>query len=154
MTKVLYHCPCSTNHSSSSGPQQPSSSSHYLPSLYFCEECDSIRCDLCTINDLSAYYCPNCLFDVPLASVKSEKSKCPRNCFTCPICQTTLGVVASDVSNAEEHWDPTTPEASIGEPPWYLSCSTCRWDSKEIGLVFEKPTGLSCKLFAGLRQGN
>lgn len=42
--------------------------------------------------------------------------------------------------------DPTDPAASQGEPPYFLACSVCRWDSKSVGLVFEKPTGLSLQL--------
>lgn len=146
-SRVLYHCPCSTDFSPSFGPVQPSTSSHLLPSLYFCEECDSIRCSLCTTKDLTTYYCSNCLFDVPLASIKSERAKCPRNCFSCPICTSTLAVLPSDSSegHGDGHWDPLSAEASTGEPPWYLSCPTCKWDSKEVGLSFEKATGLSCE---------
>lgn len=144
-TRVLYHCPCSTNHTSSFGPIQPSTSSFQLPLLYFCDDCDSIRCDQCTTKDLTGYFCPNCLFDVPLASVKSERANCPRNCFSCPICTSTLAVVLSD-SNEESHWDPLSAEASTGEPPWYLQCPTCKWDSKEINMTFEKSTGINLQL--------
>ncbi|PWN37902.1 uncharacterized protein FA14DRAFT_142568 [Meira miltonrushii] len=144
-TRVLYHCPCSTNFTPSFGPIQPSTSSFQLPSLYFCDDCDSIRCDQCTTKELTVYYCPNCLFDVPLASIKSEHANCPRNCFSCPICSSTLGVVGSD-SNEQSHWDPLSAEASTGEPPWYLQCPTCRWDSKEVKMTFEKSTGLSLQV--------
>lgn len=97
--------------------------------------------------DISSYYCPNCLFEVPGASVKAEKNRCARNCFECPCCQHTLSVLASDLnSDTARSLDPTDPAASQGEPPYYLGCSFCRWDSKSIGLIFEKPTGLSLQL--------
>jgi len=41
---------------------------------------------------------------------------------------------------------PSSAQASIGEAPYYLSCMSCRWDSKSIGLTFEKPTGLASQL--------
>lgn len=170
---VLYHCPCnqtstSSTPSSSSAPgrsQRHNSSLaspppglpvyspasryafHPLDSLYFCDECDEIRCNRCVTVDISSYYCPNCLFEVPGASVKAEKNRCARNCFECPCCQHTLSLLASDLpSDVARSVDLTDPVASQGEPPYYLGCSFCRWDSKSIGLVFEKPTGLSLQL--------
>ncbi|KAJ1028819.1 hypothetical protein NDA16_001984 [Ustilago loliicola] len=168
---VLYYCPC--NQTASHGASSSSSSSsqrykstlaspppglpasspasryafHPLDSLYFCDECDQIRCNRCVTVDISSYYCPNCLFEVPGASVKAEKNRCARNCFECPCCQHTLSVLASDLpTDIARSVDPTEPAASQGEPPYYLGCSFCRWDSKSIGLVFEKPTGLSLQL--------
>ncbi|GAC96548.1 hypothetical protein PHSY_004128 [Pseudozyma hubeiensis SY62] len=158
---VLYYCSCnqvhgnvaSTSSLASPPPGLParSTASRYafqpLESLYFCDECDRIRCNRCVTVDISSYYCPNCLFEVPGASVKAEKNRCSRNCFECPCCQHTLSVVASDLNNsAARSLDPTDPAASQGEPPYYLACSVCRWDSKSVGLVFEKPTGLSLQL--------
>jgi hypothetical protein len=46
-----------------------------LSRLYFCDSCDEIRCPKCTQDEIVCYYCPNCQFDVPTASVKSEKHK-------------------------------------------------------------------------------
>jgi dynactin-4 len=66
--------------------------------------------------------------------------RCARNCFQCPQCDHTLSVVASDP-------DPSIPlnsaAASVGEPPYFLTCNFCRWDSKEVGITFEKPTSLA-----------
>ncbi|TKY86596.1 hypothetical protein EX895_004235 [Sporisorium graminicola] len=165
---ALYYCPCNQIHAntaaSTSTPRSASSLAspppglpayspasryafHPLDALYFCDECDQIRCNRCVTVDIASYYCPNCLFEVPGASVKGEKNRCARNCFECPCCQHTLSVVASDLnSQAAPGLDPTDPAASQGEPPYYLACSFCRWDSKSIGLVFEKPTGLSLQL--------
>ncbi|KAI8150326.1 dynactin p62 family-domain-containing protein [Fennellomyces sp. T-0311] len=109
-----------------------------LSRLYFCEDCHHIRCPSCVQDEIVSYYCPNCLFEVPTASVKSEKNRCARNCFQCPICQNTLSVVA-----AQEATPSSTP-ASAG--PYFLSCNVCRWNSKEIGMTFEKPTSLALQL--------
>ncbi|PWN48269.1 hypothetical protein IE53DRAFT_412453 [Violaceomyces palustris] len=161
---VLYHCPCynpssSSSRTSATAPfstphhhhhpppptlSKPSLYSHQpLESLYFCDECEQLRCNRCVTIDISSYFCPNCLFEVPAASVKAEKNRCARNCFLCPSCTHTLSVVATD---PPQDPDPASTSASLGEPPYYLSCSFCKWDSKAVGLTFDKPTGLSLQL--------
>ncbi|KAK4056932.1 hypothetical protein OIO90_002182 [Microbotryomycetes sp. JL221] len=40
----------------------------------------------------------------------------------------------------------TSTAASSGEPPYFLQCLFCLWDSKQLGMTFEKPTGLSQQL--------
>ncbi|KAH8554823.1 dynactin p62 family-domain-containing protein [Umbelopsis sp. PMI_123] len=116
-----------------------------LSRLYFCEDCHQIRCPSCVQDEVISYYCPNCLFEVPTASVKSEKNRCARNCFQCPICQNTLTAVANpDIP-------PRDPAASedVTKPavnPYHLFCGVCRWDSQEVGITFEKPTSLAMQL--------
>ena len=58
-------------------PGLPSSSYsfHPLHNLFFCEECDAVRCNRCVLLEVSGYYCPNCLFEVPSASVRAEKNR-------------------------------------------------------------------------------
>ncbi|KAF0367595.1 dynactin p62 [Gigaspora margarita] len=118
-----------------------------ISKLYFCDDCHQIRCPRCVQEEIVCYYCPNCLFEVPTASVKSERNRCARNCFQCPICQNTLTVVASTEP------PPPQPSASSNSStsttsgaPYYLSCGVCRWDSQEIGMTFEKATGLALQL--------
>lgn len=50
-----------------------------LSRLYFCEDCHQIRCPSCVQDEIVSYYCPNCLFEVPTASVKSEKNRYKMN---------------------------------------------------------------------------
>ena len=142
---VYYHCPCLAGSPVPPPPHLPSSafSFHPLHTLFFCEECDAIRCNRCVAVEVSTYYCPNCLFEVPSASVRAEKNRCARNCFLCPICQNTLSVVPSDPPGSDRLAVPIT---TVGEPPFYLYCNHCRWDSVEVGIVFEKPTGLAAQL--------
>ncbi|KAG0264488.1 hypothetical protein BG011_006652 [Mortierella polycephala] len=123
-----------------SGNNSDPHGSHSLSRLYFCDSCDEIRCPKCTQDEIVCYYCPNCLFDVPTASVKSEKHKCSRNCFECPICQNTLSVVSEDPDAAM--FTAGTPAAG----QYHLYCNMCQWNSHEIGMVFEKPTGLAVQL--------
>jgi dynactin 4 len=161
MPSVLYHCPCLSSSPIPPPPHLPSSSYsfHPLHTLFFCEECDAVRCNRCVSVEVSGYYCPNCLFEVPSASVRAEKNRfvdalkklvgagilqqdrCARNCFMCPNCRNTLSVVPSDPPDAGD--GRTVPISTVGEPPFFLYCSHCRWDSAEVGITFEKPTGLA-----------
>ncbi|KAF9925095.1 hypothetical protein FBU30_005088 [Linnemannia zychae] len=123
-----------------SGNNSDPHGSHSLSRLYFCDSCYEIRCPKCTQDEIVCYYCPNCLFDVPTASVKSEKHKCSRNCFECPICQSTLSVV-SESPEAGMITAGTTPSGQ-----YHLACNMCQWNSQEIGMAFDKPTGLAVQL--------
>ncbi|CAG8457776.1 2824_t:CDS:2 [Acaulospora colombiana] len=51
----------------------------------------------------------------------------------------------SSLSNAPAALTMTSTSASTGSP-YYLSCGVCRWDSQEIGMTFEKATGLALQL--------
>ncbi|TFY58050.1 hypothetical protein EVJ58_g6653, partial [Rhodofomes roseus] len=94
---VDYYCPCLAASPHPPPPHLPSSSDsfHPLHNLFFCEECDAVRCNRCVMVEVSGYYCPNCLFEVPSASVRAEKN---------------------------------------------------RWDSAQVDITFEKPTGLAAQL--------
>ncbi|WVW79965.1 hypothetical protein I302_101938 [Kwoniella bestiolae CBS 10118] len=135
---VLYSCSHLDSPHSPLPPTYPSSSSsyHQLDKLYFCEECDAVRCDQCVAVEIASYFCPNCLFDVPSANVRADKNRCARSCFSCPTCESSLSIQASDV--------PT--ESGQPGPPYSLICSGCRWSSKEVGWSFEKPTGIALQL--------
>ncbi|KAF9483489.1 dynactin p62 [Pholiota conissans] len=142
---VLYHCSCLSSSPLPPPPHLPSSSYsfHPLHTLFFCEECDAVRCNRCVSIEVSSYYCPNCLFEVPSASVRAEKNRCARNCFMCPNCRNTLSVVPSD---PPDNGGASSPIGSLNEPPFFLYCNHCRWDSAEVGITFEKPTGLAAQL--------
>lgn len=159
---IHYHCPCLSTSPVPPPPNLLSSlySFHPLHALFFCEECDAVRCNRCVSVEVSGYYCPNCLFEVPSASVRAEKNRyalasrckkiyiqlcacrCARNCFLCPNCRNTLSVVPSDPPE-DTTASSSIPISTIGEPPFFLYCNYCRWDSAEVGITFEKPTGLA-----------
>ena len=171
---VSYHCPCLSTDPVPPPPNTSSSSYcfHPLHELFFCEECDAIRCNRCVSVEVSGYYCPNCLFEVPSASVRAEKNRsvpyqallvpsvshhtiilpppyrCARNCFMCPNCRNTLSVVPSDPPDADDGRSLAPNLNAIGEPPFFLYCSYCRWDSAEVDITFEKPTGLAGESFS------
>ncbi|KAF9533076.1 dynactin subunit 4 [Crepidotus variabilis] len=144
---VLYHCPCLSTSPIPPPPHLPSSSYnfHLLHTLFFCEECDAVRCNRCVSIEVSSYYCPNCLFEVPSASVRAEKNRCARNCFMCPNCRNTLSVVPSDPPDTGDMRLPI-PASALNGPPFFLYCNHCRWDSAQVGITFEKPTGLAAQL--------
>ncbi|KAF9344552.1 hypothetical protein BGX34_005552, partial [Mortierella sp. NVP85] len=124
-----------------SGNSSETQGSQPLSRLYFCDSCDEIRCTKCTQDEIVCYYCPNCLFDVPTASVKMEKHKCSRNCFECPICQNTLSVVSEDPDAGQTG----AAAAATATGQFYLNCNMCQWNSQSINMVFEKPTGLAAQ---------
>ncbi|KAJ2891900.1 hypothetical protein GGI21_005741, partial [Coemansia aciculifera] len=101
-----------------------------LENLYYCDDCSTVRCTRCVVEEPAGYHCPNCLFDVNTTSVRSEKNSCARNCFQCPVCTHVLSVV----------------ESGEGERPFSLSCTVCCWSSREIGWEFEKATGISAQI--------
>lgn len=78
-SSVLFHCPCteplSVSRPPPSVPPLATFAHHALSSLLFCEECDAIRCDACVACEIACYFCPNCLFEVPSASVRGEKNR-------------------------------------------------------------------------------
>ncbi|KAI0769923.1 dynactin p62 [Fomes fomentarius] len=146
--KIEYYCPCLAESPHPPPPHVASSaySFHPLHNLFFCEECDAVRCNRCVLVEVSGYYCPNCLFEVPSASVRAEKNRCARNCFLCPNCRNTLTVVPSDPPEDVDSRMSPIVSTTLGEPPFFLYCNHCRWDSAEVGITFEKPTGLAAQL--------
>ncbi|KAL1921790.1 uncharacterized protein VTP21DRAFT_10432 [Calcarisporiella thermophila] len=160
---VRYHCSCSTLRKSSQNDSftavkgatildisspQTLFSLHELNDLYFCEDCHQLRCPRCVQEEIVCYYCPNCLFEVPTASLKGERNRCARNCFMCPICQNTLSVLATnEAPQTSQGGSPGSAQsATVAAGPYYLHCGVCRWDSREIDLTFERPTGLALQL--------
>lgn len=67
-----------------------------------------------------------------------HRTRCARNCFMCPNCRNTLAAVPADPESS----DGRIP-AGVAEGPYIMYCNYCRWDSAEIGITFEKPTGLA-----------
>ena len=76
--------------------------------------------------------------------------RCARNCFMCPNCRNTLSIVPSDPPDADDGRSLVANLSVIGEPPFFLYCNYCRWDSAEVDITFEKPTGLAGELFSRL----
>ena len=58
-------------------PRAPRSAYGLYPLEYlmYCEDCQEIRCQRCVNEEIVAYYCPNCLFEVPSSNIKSEGNR-------------------------------------------------------------------------------
>ncbi|KAG8762972.1 hypothetical protein FRC12_008779, partial [Ceratobasidium sp. 428] len=80
---------------------------HPLNSLYFCEECDTVRCPRCVSLEVSGYYCPNCLFEVPSASVRGEKNRAHIVTIHCLWYPLTLpnAILAHDYPSSSTLWE-------------------------------------------------
>jgi dynactin 4 len=48
---------------------------HALGYLYFCQECQAIRCPRCVQEEIVSAFCPMCLFEVPLTSIKADGNR-------------------------------------------------------------------------------
>ncbi|PQE13036.1 dynactin p62 family protein [Rutstroemia sp. NJR-2017a BBW] len=114
-----------------------------LEHLLYCEDCHQIRCSRCVLDEIVTWYCPNCLFEVPSSTVKSEGNRCTRSCFQCPICISPLTVSAFESSD---------PSATTASTPYILHCSYCMWSSREIGIQFDKPNSVFSQL-AKIKNG-
>jgi len=104
-----------------------------LEHLLYCEDCQQIRCPRCVIEETLNWYCPSCLFEVPSSVVKSDGNRCTRNCFNCPVCTAPMTTNSLDASGENG-------------PPYILACPYCHWSTVEVGIDFEKSTGISSQL--------
>lgn len=43
--------------------------------LLYCTDCHQIRCPRCTAEEIVCWYCPNCLFEVPSSTVRSDGNR-------------------------------------------------------------------------------
>ncbi|CZT49288.1 probable dynactin arp1 p62 subunit RO-2 [Rhynchosporium secalis] len=118
-----------------------------LEHLLYCEDCHQIRCPRCVLDEIVTWFCPNCLFEVPSSTVKTEGNRCTRSCFQCPICIAPLSV-----SSVEAPPEGLGAEYASQNGPYILICAYCSWSSKEIGIQFEKPNGIFAQL-AKIRNG-
>ncbi|TGZ83226.1 hypothetical protein EX30DRAFT_303919 [Ascodesmis nigricans] len=107
-----------------------------LNRLLFCEDCNQIRCPRCILDEIVSYFCPNCLFEVPNTTVKSEGNRCTRNCYSCPVCLAVLSVTAL---------------GDEGTAPYILLCNHCLWSSSDIGIELDKPTSITAQLAEKLK---
>ncbi|KHJ31065.1 putative dynactin arp1 p62 subunit ro2 [Erysiphe necator] len=124
-------------------PRAPRSkySLYPLEYLLYCEDCRQIRCPRCVLDEIVTWYCPNCLFEVPSSTVKSEGNRCTRSCFQCPICIAPLSVTSLEPPSDGLRVDSAPPHG-----PFILNCAFCMWTTKEIGIKFEKQNGIFAQL--------
>ncbi|KAJ9625399.1 hypothetical protein H2204_010372 [Knufia peltigerae] len=63
--------------------------------------------------------------------VRGEGNRCPRNCYHCPIC--TSQMITTSVGDPKEG-------------PFILNCNYCMWNTLDVGLKFDKPTGIRTQM--------
>ncbi|KAF8755024.1 Dynactin p62 family [Rhizoctonia solani] len=119
-----YHCACSATLTTGPVRQPPlatlessGTEFHPLTSLYFCEECDAVRCPR---------YVLAIAFNAHIVGILFLSSRLIR------------------LSESLAHGCPSLSTPWANRPLYY--CSFCRWDSEEVGISFEKPTGLALQL--------
>ncbi|KAJ5054758.1 uncharacterized protein L3040_001022 [Drepanopeziza brunnea f. sp. 'multigermtubi'] len=167
---TYFQCPCTDNSvpTRNLGPESPKSeeedsedddrtfdprapranySLYPLEHLLYCEDCHQIRCPRCVLDEIVTFFCPNCLFEVPSSTVKSEGNRCTRSCFQCPICVSPLSV-----SSVEPPPEGLGADHASQNGPFVLNCAHCTWSSQEIGIKFDKPNGIFAQL-AKIKNG-
>ncbi|RGP75484.1 putative dynactin arp1 p62 subunit ro-2 [Fusarium sporotrichioides] len=153
-------CPCSDNSPpDQQTPQTPTSASaehtfdptdprsnyslYPLEYLLYCEDCQQIRCPRCVNEEVVTYYCPNCLFEVPSSNLRSEGNRCTRSCYQCPVCIGPTQVMAlAPTEQPQPGADPSAHQNSR----FALYCQYCNWTSTEIGIDFDRPSGIFTQL--------
>ncbi|KAG9257160.1 dynactin p62 family-domain-containing protein [Emericellopsis atlantica] len=134
-------------------PRAPRSNYSLYPLEYllYCEECQQIRCPRCVDEEIVTYYCPNCLFEVASSNLRSDGNRCTRNCYQCPICS---GPVQVGEVQAEPETNLLSADNATAAPhgPYALFCQYCSWVSSEIGLEFERASGIPSQL-AKMKNG-
>lgn len=139
-------------------------SRHKIESLYFCEFCQEIKCFRCVDEEVVCHYCPVCLFEVTPNTARVEGNRCPRNCFKCPNCSTSVNpspiTGAAAAAAAASLNRPSSSATSIPESEtvgasepstqsaYTLACTFCSWtssssqlnisDGHSQGLIFQR----------------
>lgn len=123
-------------------PSDPRSAFSLFPPehLFYCEDCRDLKCPRCVVEEIVCTFCPHCLFESVPSQVKSERNRCPRNCYICPICQSQLQ---------------TSTFATIipTDKPYILSCNYCMWTSLDSGIVFASASNLRQQMEGKDRDG-
>ncbi|KAG6056099.1 hypothetical protein E4U17_002483 [Claviceps sp. LM77 group G4] len=128
-------------------PRAPRSNYSLYPIEYllYCEDCQQIRCPRCVTEEIVTYFCPNCLFEVPSSNLRSEGNRCTRSCYQCPVCIGPLQVgslqPASDANGLA-----LEGQQNPNGGPYALFCQYCNWSSTEIGIDFDRPSGIHAQL--------
>jgi hypothetical protein len=68
------------------------------------------------IEEITSYYCPQCLDPYPEVDAQLYRNKCP-SCFVCPLCESPLAVVALDSNSS------------------CFQCRMCSWRSDGCNIV-------------------
>lgn len=87
------------------------------------------------IIQVDSHYCPHCLENMASAEAKMRKHRCGQ-CFDCPSCGHTLSTRATAVVRAK----PEEPGKTMAQKAYYLTCSFCRWTTRDSGIPDQRHT--------------
>ena len=78
-------------------PRSPRANFSLFPPehLLYCEECHEIKCPRCVMEEIVSWYCPNCLFETPSSTVRSEGNRWVLNSSSLVAC--LIGKLLIDV---------------------------------------------------------
>lgn len=96
---------------------------------------------------VDSHFCGKCAENIPSSEARLKKNRCS-SCYDCPSCQHQLSIrIASAggskslAASAGASPAPATPE---GKPTpetkaatrkvYYLSCTFCRWNTRDVGI--------------------
>ncbi|XP_022912675.2 dynactin subunit 4 [Onthophagus taurus] len=96
-----------------------------ISKLYFCRHCLEVRCGYCLCHEVDCHFCDKCLEIMTSTEARIRKNRCG-TCLLCPSCTLHLTVRAVVVPGDNPK---STPKKSL-----YLSCLTCRWSSRDVGI--------------------
>lgn len=97
--KIRVFCPCRENEEEKRVPVTlwDENALYRLEYLLFCDICMSVRCERCVDEEVICRFCPSCLFEVTIASAKTDNNQCMRSsCFECPECISSMSVVKEE----------------------------------------------------------
>lgn len=121
-----YLCSCG-NDLESHLPKSLATVNLKLPDLYFCPKCHILKCNDCSQVEVISKYCCSCMTDY--TSVAGS-TRCLKNCFECPNCNSPIAVTASDVTSGK-----------IPGKQFLFECAFCEYTYQT--LVITKPAPLS-----------
>ena len=82
--------------------------------LLYCEICAQIRCQRCLVDEIVTWFCPNCLFEVPSSTVKSEGNRYV--CHIPPFHPTRPFEPIANHPNSKDARDPASNVQSASPP--------------------------------------
>lgn len=88
-----YFCSCKYESVRSLGENLNSFQSSHIGALYFCPQCQAIKCDECSKIKIRSKYCIRCMVDY---TENAGQTRCLKNCFECPECMSPVDVRSSD----------------------------------------------------------
>lgn len=92
----LYLCSCRYELVKTLGENGDFSEFTHIGALYFCPQCQALRCEECSDVRVKSKYCIRCMTDF---SENLGQTRCLKNCFECPSCFSPVDVTSSDAVN-------------------------------------------------------